>query len=333
MQYSFLGFSVAKMMELKLDMKDLAILRYFVDFRETGKMKAEVVGGKSYYWVNYNSMVEEMPYLELGKRAVMTRMLKLRDLGILMHYTKKEGGTFSFFAMGPKYIELISTTAVDPGEKKKIKAPKGVRLDEQGNCDNIEESTQNEAVLDENTEVMAENPQGVLENEEGVHEKEQGVCFETNTGCASRRTTKTHLLNNPSTIETNIKKYIKKDVEEVIEYLNNKINASYRANTKSTVSVIMARLNENYTVEDFKLVIDKKSKEWLGSTMEKYLTPQTLFGNKFEQYINQKIITEPKGSSFNKAADGAINPRSFNNFEAREYDYDSLEKKLLGWEK
>lgn len=28
-----------------------------------------------------------------------------------------------------------------------------------------------------------------------------------------------------------------------------------------------------------------------------------------------------------------INPLKFNNFEAREYDYDDLEKKLLGWDK
>ena len=28
-----------------------------------------------------------------------------------------------------------------------------------------------------------------------------------------------------------------------------------------------------------------------------------------------------------------VNPLKFNNFEAREYDYDSLEKKLLGWDK
>lgn len=90
MQYSFLGFSVSKMMELKLDMKDMAILRYFVDFRETGRMKAEIIEGKAYYWVNYNSMAEEMPFLELGKRTIMLRMLKLRDLDILTHYTKKK---------------------------------------------------------------------------------------------------------------------------------------------------------------------------------------------------------------------------------------------------
>lgn len=37
----------------------------------------------------------------------MVRMLKLWDMGILKHHTKKEGGTFSFFALGCKYNDLI----------------------------------------------------------------------------------------------------------------------------------------------------------------------------------------------------------------------------------
>lgn len=108
MQYSFLGFSVSKMMELSLDMKDIAILRYFVDFKDTGKMNTEVVEGVTYYWVSYRSIEEEVPYLALGKRAIMRRMLKLRDLGILNHYTKKEGRTFSFFTLGSKYMEITT---------------------------------------------------------------------------------------------------------------------------------------------------------------------------------------------------------------------------------
>ncbi|EOR28268.1 hypothetical protein A500_00065 [Clostridium sartagoforme AAU1] len=63
MQYSFLGFSVVKMMELDLDMKDMAILRYFVDFKETGRMNSEIIEGDKYYWVSYKSLEEEMPYL------------------------------------------------------------------------------------------------------------------------------------------------------------------------------------------------------------------------------------------------------------------------------
>lgn len=51
MQYSFLGFSVKKIMKFDLDVKDLAILRYFDDFRDSGRMNYEVIEGEKYYWL------------------------------------------------------------------------------------------------------------------------------------------------------------------------------------------------------------------------------------------------------------------------------------------
>lgn len=308
MQYSFLGFSVSKMMDLKLDMKDMVILRYFVDFRDTGRMKSEVIEGKTYYWVNYNTMVEEMPFLELGKRSIMSRMLKLRDLGILNHYTKKEGGTFSFFSLGPKYIELISDTKENELQENSIKEKINGVLS--------------------NAEGVQNNEQGMQNYAQGVRENVEGVCVEMSTGCASKCSTKTHLLNNSSTKETNNKKYIKKDIDEIVDYLNDAVGAKYRSNSKNTVRLITARLNEGYSINDFKEVIDKKAKEWLGTEFEQYLTPQTLFGNKFEKYLNQRIIT---GSNKCKTSNEAPKLR-FNNFKPRDYDYDDLEKKLLGWE-
>ena len=53
---------------------------------------------------------------------------------------------------------------------------------------------------------------------------------------------------------------------------------------------INARLKEGFTVEDFKTVIDKKVDEWKGTELEQYLRPDTLFGTKFESYLNQNII-------------------------------------------
>ena len=73
----------------------------------------------------------------------------------------------------------------------------------------------------------------------------------------------------------------------VIDYLNKKANTNYRASTKNTQSIINARVKEGYTVEDFKKVIDNKSKEWLNTDFEKYLRPATLFGTKFENYLNE----------------------------------------------
>jgi uncharacterized phage protein (TIGR02220 family) len=73
----------------------------------------------------------------------------------------------------------------------------------------------------------------------------------------------------------------------VIDYLNKKASTNYRATTKNTQSFINARVKEGYVVEDFKKVIDSKSREWLGTDFEKYLRPATLFGTKFENYLNE----------------------------------------------
>ena len=53
---------------------------------------------------------------------------------------------------------------------------------------------------------------------------------------------------------------------------------------------INARLKEGHTLEDFKAVIDKKTKQWLNDEkMSSYLRPMTLFGTKFESYLNEKV--------------------------------------------
>ena len=86
-----------------------------------------------------------------------------------------------------------------------------------------------------------------------------------------------------------------KEIEEVVNHLNEKAGTKYKSNSKNTTKHIKARLNDGYTLEDFKNVIDKKCSEWLNTDMEKYLCPDTLFGSKFEKYLNQKI----NGSKFN----------------------------------
>lgn len=79
--------------------------------------------------------------------------------------------------------------------------------------------------------------------------------------------------------------------EEIIKYLNEKIGSHFKPTSKSTQRLINGRLSENYTIEDFKYVIDVKTNEWKDNTkMSKYLTPDTLFNaSKFEKYRNQQI--------------------------------------------
>ena len=76
---------------------------------------------------------------------------------------------------------------------------------------------------------------------------------------------------------------------EIITYLNQKTNSTYKPGTKKTKELITARWNEGFLLEDFKRVIDLKTEEWLHDPLwNKYLRPETLFGTKFESYLNQK---------------------------------------------
>ena len=63
--------------------------------------------------------------------------------------------------------------------------------------------------------------------------------------------------------------------------------SNYKATSKKTQSLIRARLLDGFTVDDFQTVITKKAKEWQNTDMAQYLRPETLFGTKFEGYLNQ----------------------------------------------
>lgn len=81
----------------------------------------------------------------------------------------------------------------------------------------------------------------------------------------------------------------KKIFVEILDYLNSRCLTNYRTTSEKNCKLIRFRLNEGFTSDDFKYVIDVKVNEWLGTDMEKYLRPETLFGTKFENYRNQKM--------------------------------------------
>lgn len=78
---------------------------------------------------------------------------------------------------------------------------------------------------------------------------------------------------------------------DVIDYLNQRAGKNYKSTTKKNQTVIRARTDEGFSLDDFKRVIDNKVAEWKGTNMEKYLRPETLFGTKFEGYLNQELQT------------------------------------------
>ena len=107
--------------------------------------------------------------------------------------------------------------------------------------------------------------------------------------------------NNINTIENNIKEIApvdKIDYEKIVNRLNELSGASYWHDSKNTRSLIKARFNEGFTENDFMIVIEKMCYLWNKEPkkgekdMRLYLRPSTLFGNKFEQYLNMNV--QPK---------------------------------------
>lgn len=214
-----------KIVEIKIDCTDLVILRWFVDFYP--KMKKYIIDNKEYAWLTHNKLLEDLPLIDISRGAFIERMQKLVEFGILEYRFVKKGGTYSLYAFGQNYNNLI-------------------------------------------------------ESKEGAGSNTYGVQSQTYTVVGVQTDNKNNSINDNS-INNNI-------YTEIINYLNEKAGTNYRASSKATRSHINARLKEEYTIEDFKKVINNKVNCWVNTEFEKFLRPETLFGNKFENYLNEKTI-------------------------------------------
>lgn len=132
------------------------------------------------------------------------------------------------------------------------------------------------------------------------HREKQKLLAESNAECNANSNV-TPVTGNADRIDKEKDKEKDKELEkekekkkiysDVLSYLNEKAGTAYRASSKATQSHINARIAEGFTLEDFYTVIDKKCAEWIGTEWEKYLRPETLFGSKFENYLNATTAT------------------------------------------
>ena len=86
---------------------------------------------------------------------------------------------------------------------------------------------------------------------------------------------------------------------DVVAYLNERAGTNFKASSEKTQTLIKSRLNEGYTVDDFKKVIDNKVADWKDDhEMARFIRPMTLFGTKFESYLNQQTPKKKGEVSF-----------------------------------
>ena len=147
-------------------------------------------------------------------------------------------------------------------------------------------------ILRVNRQPIANVQQGIAKTQQGVAETPPRYC-----GNAQVNNTSNNTINNTSNIKPLSSKPDPIPYTEIISYLNQVTGKSFK-NVETHKKLIRARWNEKATLSDFKRVIDNKSSEWLETDMAKYLQPSTLFGSKFDQYLNQTNAAKQKGGSY-----------------------------------
>ena len=244
--------------------------------------KSEVAGFLAFFKFPKPFIYDEK-YKKLSNNAKLMYMLLFGrlELSIKNGWHDRKGDVFQYYTNEQLMIDLNSS------EKTIIKVKKELRevglLEEvrQGNNlpNRIYISQVDGAV--ENTVLELEKVQhGAVENTVLELEKVQ-----------------TNKIDINDTDNNNIKSIC----QEVITYLNQVTNKNFNKNTASHHKYIKARLKEGYELTDFKHVVNVMAATWMGTDYERYLQPQTLFGNKFDSYLNRSI---PKNiRSFASAVD------------------------------
>lgn len=86
------------------------------------------------------------------------------------------------------------------------------------------------------------------------------------------------------------------EYREIIGYLNERTGKRFSSTSRVNQGHMSARLKEGFTVEDFKHVIDVKCFQWKDDAkMAKFLRPETLFGTKFDRYLNEEKVQTKRG--------------------------------------
>ena len=109
MKLSILDYHQQIAISFGLDMNDLLLLRWFVDFRNTDRMEVKMIDGKIFYWIKYDKVIEDLPILKISNKiALRRRFKKLCDCGVLeFRLIKNSKGTFTYYNTGKAYKTLL----------------------------------------------------------------------------------------------------------------------------------------------------------------------------------------------------------------------------------
>jgi len=246
--------------------------------------KSEVTGFLSFFKFPKPFIYDEK-YKTLSNNAKMLYMLLFDrlELSLKNGWHDKEGNVFQYYTNEQLMIDLncnsnktiikIKKELKDAGLMTEVR--QGMNLPNRIYLDALNGSV--ESTFQEVQKVHLGSVENTLSEVQKVH-------------TIKTENTKTENNNNKLSI-----------CKEVISYLNLKAKKNFKVDTASHQKFIKARLKEGYVLEDFKKVVDIMVAKWEGTEYEQYLQPQTLFGNKMDNYLNQPMPR--KVYSFQSAVD------------------------------
>jgi len=232
--------------------------------------KSEVAGFLAFFKFPKPFIYDEK-YKKLSNNAKLMYMLLFGrlELSIKNGWHDRKGNVFQYYTNEQLMIDLNSS------EKTIIKVKKELR--EVGLLEEIRQGNNLP------NRIYISQVDGAVENTVLELEKVQHGAVE-NTVLELEKV-QTNKIDINDTDNNNIKSIC----QEVITYLNQVTNKNFNKNTASHHKYIKARLKEGYELKDFKHVVNVMAATWMGTDYERYLQPQTLFGNKFDSYLNRSM--------------------------------------------
>jgi len=238
--------------------------------------KSEVTGFLSFFKFPKPFIYDEK-YKSLSNHAKLLYMLLFGrlELSIKNGWHDRDGNVFQYYTNEQLMVDLNSSEKTIIKFKKELKDVGLLKEVRQGN--NLPNRIYISAVDGTVNSTVSE-----------LEILQSGTVNNTVSELEILQTNKTD--NNDNDNNNNILSICK----EVISYLNLQAKKNFKVNTASHKKFIKARLKEGYVLEDFKKVVDVMVAKWKGTEYEQYLQPQTLFGNKMDNYLNQPM---PKRST------------------------------------
>ncbi|BCZ48451.1 hypothetical protein psyc5s11_45180 [Clostridium gelidum] len=272
MKFTHLGFSQERAIKMELDDKDLAILRWFIDFKDSKKITKKIFDDEVFYWVKYEAVIEEYPIFKFKKDTVYRRLKSLANKDILKHRTLKQGGVWSYYTLGNRYIELIS----DKDPEEKIEDELEVKKSEI-----TQEISESQDVGNESEGFGYKSESNGLKH--GT--KRVGNISELN-GTESESNGLKSRTKNPSTISIYHNIYSANDAHDIwIIYPNKK--------GKAQAIKKIPKILEKYGKEQITRCVERYAKEVQGKDIQFILNGSTYFNGRFEDYLDDNYKLAP----------------------------------------